>query len=75
MSIKKAIEAFHAPIPLGEKSASNLTKREYFAAMAMQGWLASFAPDAQISPEGKIQVAELAVQLSDALLAELEKTK
>jgi hypothetical protein len=50
-----------------------LTKRELFAAMAMQGWLASFGADAEITPTGKVQVAELAVELSDALLAALEK--
>ncbi len=52
-----------------------LTKRELFAAMAMQGWLASFADDAEISPKGEIQIAELAVRLSDALLSEMAKEK
>jgi hypothetical protein len=44
-----------------------LTKREYFAAMAMQGLV-----DRHINYE---VVAEHAVRYSDALLAELERTK
>ncbi len=46
---------------------TGLTKREYFAAMAMQG-LASV--------EGNIEhMAHDAVKIADALLAELEKTE
>ena len=52
-----------------------LTKREKFAAMAMQGWLARCASaphSAFIDPE---QVAETAVDFADALLSQLEKAK
>ncbi len=49
-----------------------LTKREYFAGLAMQGWIAcqseSFRGEAN-------SVASKAVEYADALLAELEKTK
>jgi hypothetical protein len=48
-----------------------VTKREYFAAMAMQGWLASYG-GLQTVPDVKM-VAAKAVELADALLAELEK--
>ena len=44
-----------------------LTKREYFAAMAMQGTMTS-------SCSVDI-IAEIAVKMADALLVELEKTK
>jgi len=44
-----------------------LNKREYFAAMAMQGLV-----DRHINYE---VIAEHAVRYSDALLAELERTK
>jgi len=43
-----------------------LTKREYFAAMAMQGILASSAD------RGEHFVAEMAVKFADAVLTKLE---
>ena len=46
-----------------------LTKREYFAAMAMQGLLAS---DTQlIAPD--VTIESISVQMADALIAELNK--
>lgn len=48
---------------------NGLTKREHFAALAMQGLMGlSVSLDA-------IQIAEAAIDQADALLAELEKTK
>jgi len=55
-----AIEAVH----------HGLTKREYFAALAMQGLLAD--PEIVGKPE---QYAKDAVTFADALLAELEKLR
>lgn len=48
--------------------AQGLTKREYFAAMAMQG----LALDCKLYGEKRTAVS--AVNLADALLAELERT-
>lgn len=48
-----------------------LTKREYFAAMAMQGLLAS---DAKVDA-GELTRAWIAVQHADALLTELAKER
>lgn len=45
-----------------------LTKREYFAGLAMQGLIIE-------SVDGLEDIAPLAVQHADALLAELEKAK
>jgi len=45
-----------------------LTKREYFAAMAMQGLLSNIKPETLI-----IELAKEAVILSDALIEELNK--
>lgn len=50
-----------------------LTKRELFAAMAMQGLLGNSDPD--ISGWGNQEVAEVAVNQADALLDALEKSK
>ena len=50
-------------------SFSGLTKREHFAAMAMQGILAS---DADVD---YCDFASSSVEMADALLAELERTK
>jgi hypothetical protein len=53
--------------------AFGLTKREHFAGLAMQGWLArcSNVPHTvRLKPE---DMAAVAVQMADALLTELEK--
>lgn len=50
-----------------------LTKREHFAGLAMQGWLArcANAPHLiKIEPEA---VASVAVEMADALISELSK--
>lgn len=47
-----------------------LTKREHFAAMAMQGLIASDTPEWVGTPESQ---AEYAVKYADALLEELGK--
>lgn len=47
-----------------------LTKREYFAAMAMQGYLASVPSDTIERPE---YAASHAVKYADALINELNK--
>lgn len=50
-----------------------ISKREYFAAMAMQGALASCTnADDWVTPSS---VAAKSVEYADALLAELEKTE
>jgi len=48
-----------------------LTKREYFAAMAMQGMLASWG---QHDVAAADEIVSDAVTFADALLAELERT-
>jgi hypothetical protein len=52
-------------------SSYGLTKREYFSGLALQGWIAcqseTFRGDAH-------EAAKRAVEYTDALLAELEKT-
>ena len=50
-----------------ESLSFGLTKREYFAAMAMQGFLSQ---NEYITPEG---LAFAAIEQADALLKELEK--
>lgn len=57
---------------VGEQSftASGLTKREYFAAMAMQGILST--GDSTYTPSADYS-AKKAVQAADALLLELSK--
>lgn len=47
-----------------------LTKREYFAAMAMQGYIASYTGDEAV-PTG--YAAEMSVKYADALIAALNK--
>lgn len=57
---------------------AGLSKRECFAAMAMQGLLAGVDGDSSLhdsAPEWIKNIAEASVEFSDALLAELERTK
>ena len=49
--------------------STGLTKREYFAAMAMQGLLTKFGNDYEL------QIAKDAIYWADALIEELNKTK
>jgi hypothetical protein len=64
----------HSAFPLacnygaGDEVTYGLNKREYFAAMAMQGLLADGAVD--MAPA----LASLSVKYADALLAELAKS-
>jgi hypothetical protein len=48
-----------------------LTKREYFAGLAMQGWMSRFRPNFVVSSETR--TAQIAVKYADALIAELNK--
>lgn len=57
--------------PRYNKPMAGMSKREMLAAMAMQGWLASYG-GLHTVPDSKV-VAAKAVEIADALLAELEK--
>lgn len=61
-TINPATGQRHEPLNMG------LTKREYFAAMAMQGLLASTK-----GAYSGIDIVELTVIIADRILAELEK--
>ena len=51
-----------------------LTKREYFAAMAMQGLLSHLPPTNEVFRDAQLRAfASRSVLAADALLAELEK--
>ena len=54
---------------------SGLTKREYFAAMAMQGLLSIYSPQGLIYPneENINYMTELSVKSADALLQKLDQ--
>lgn len=57
---------------------TGLTKREYFAAMAMQGLLSGLGfveKDGQVGLISHEELAKPSVDYADALLAELEKEK
>jgi hypothetical protein len=56
-----------------EPIESGLTKREYFAALAMQGVEASNFENEHQLIQGAQRVAQRAVALADALIAELSK--
>lgn len=49
-----------------------LTKREYFAGLAMQGWIANQQDGYTLHPE---TIAMRSAQCADALLVELEQTE
>ena len=52
--------------------AYNLTLRDYFAAKAMQGIIATFDDDVTAMPE---QVARLCYKIADAMLAARKEAK
>jgi hypothetical protein len=54
--------------------AEGLTKREYFAGLAMQGVL-SHNSKYSLTPNQAADIAMYAVQIADGLLKELNKTK
>lgn len=62
---------FVEPHPNGCQTYGGLTKREQFAAMAMQGFL-SRRPSELVTPEN---TARWSLAFADALLAELAKGK
>lgn len=73
---KKNEYAFPSSVkPSARDIGDGLTKREYFAAMAMQGLCVPAIPghhNTNLAPEAKAK-ATSAVALADALLAELSK--
>lgn len=74
VSARKVYE-IHTNDADGYTSASaGLTKREYFAGLAMQGLTTACGEDGQWSHNPEI-AADAAVAYADALLAELEKAQ
>ena len=61
--------AFYYPDGGLDSPNAGLTKREYFAAMALQGMLAKYGSDYQVNN------AKEAIYWADALIEELNKTK
>lgn len=62
--------AFPSAFGDGISATKGLTKREYFAALALQGLLSSAPVEANLNVKG---YAEASVKLSDALIEELNK--
>ncbi len=63
---------FDPNIPVEWAPSGGLTKREFFAAMAMQGWLGGTWGASEMN---KPEIAKTCTELADALLAEMEKAK
>jgi hypothetical protein len=60
--------------PTGQnQTGTGLTKREYFAAMAMQGMISGRA--LSLSKDEAVMFGAQSIQFADALLAELDKSK
>ena len=55
------------------KSSAGLTKREYFAGLALQGWLARCSNVSHHNALKPCDIAEVSVSMADALLEELDK--
>ena len=69
--IKPNDSAFPSVDSFGYRKGEGLTKREYFAAMAMQAILTANPADTPYAPAND---AHWAVRYADALIAELEET-
>lgn len=59
--------------PIGDLSRPGLTKREYFAGLAMQGLGVSNLVGQNMLVLRSAEIAELAVERADALIAALNK--
>lgn len=57
----------------GIKYIKDLTKREYFAAMAMQGIISTISGTPYYISEQDEKISKYAVRLADTLLEELKK--
>ncbi len=59
----------------GPKNLQGMSLRDWFAGMALQGWLASFGPDAAhpVRNESQGDVALQAYEMADAMLAARER--
>lgn len=53
-----------------EGNFNGLTKREHFASMAMQGLISD---QTYLRPNNGVEIAQRAVEIADALIAELNK--
>ncbi|WP_312321309.1 hypothetical protein [Stenotrophomonas sp.] len=60
----------HSAVGFREGAVTGLTKREYFAAMAMQGFLSNKGHATYFNPEHD---AEYVLRIADALLEALER--
>ena len=65
----KPNESINRILYMDNYTSEGLTKREYFASMAMQGLLAKYGSDYQVNN------AKEAVYWADALIEELNKTR
>ena len=74
-AVKNGTECAYPVAPLDYTPQFGLTKREYFAAMALQGLIASFTEKAAIGSWGTEipEAVNVAVKYADALLLELAK--
>lgn len=70
MSKDTSGSAFPRPHPADYYAETGLTKREYFAGLAMQGFAAMRSEDL---PDTVDDMANCAVEWADALIAELAK--
>ena len=65
----KSNESINRILYMDNYTSEGLTKREYFASMALQGMLAKYGSDYQVNN------AKEAIYWADALIEELNKTK
>lgn len=63
----------HPISPIHNTGLEGLTKREYYAGLALQGLLAGFDPIAQKRDLDYSEAADEAVSFADALIAQLSK--
>lgn len=61
----------HIAFPCSERHSETLTKREHFASIALQGLLTKYSLN---KPEDQQLVCQMAVELADSLIVELNAT-
>ncbi len=59
----------HSENGMNTSTPTGMTLRDYFAAKAMQGWIASFPKDAEFKKGREPVIADFAFRVADAMLA------
>jgi hypothetical protein len=56
------------PIVVGDQMTQGMSLRDYFAAKAMQGWLATYPNDMAVQNVSPTNIADFAYEMADSMM-------